>query len=589
MDRLVKMSIGGVTRVVDLLRNHSFTGYASADFPAAMYRRGGARLNQSDVLTLTSAPSATGSGGIAVSRATANVFAGNDMAGAVVGVRGSGGALPTGWIAANAGIAIEILAFDSTGITLRFTRGTNTESGFGVRNVNPGTGGQAYPVASRGGVATTATIEVLDATSNITGVTFSVSRLSGTTTVATTSAMGVRRGDPPRRLTIWESAADIAGMNASVRFGGLVGGANPTSDPYSLTVRLSDLMMEDSAGPADVTPYTASSRPAQTLSLLVSDGDYDVLAIGSGDANGPDGGIWLSGTATGGVLTLPTRSGATGDAMPVDTRIVHAFPAGLSRARKEACHQVIDRARLLRNPGDNVRVARGGIEYAVQNSMTAYTWQPAWNRRNYDRFEVRGSDHWDAGSGAGPDPVNNRSEFSGHALRLPFDTDVWIAYWHMLEPGDPQPEDYWCLMGQIHASEDAGDAFLSPVWAFTLLPGDEVRIVTRSDPAPVNTVNPDSVIRGSVPRYRRGVWHSWVHRVRFCRTGSTGAAQSWLDGAEVMNVEGIPVGYNDAVGPYWKYGIYRRTVEITTGVRYANVEAGTASLIDRVANPRPIA
>jgi hypothetical protein len=50
----------------------------------------------------------------------------------------------------------------------------------------------------------------------------------------------------------------------------------------------------------------------------------------------------------------------------------------------------------------------------------------------------------------------------------------------------------------------------------------------------------------------------------------------------------IPIGYNDAVGPSWKFGVYKSANAKTLAVQYRNVEHGTSSLFDRIANPLPV-
>jgi hypothetical protein len=58
----------------------------------------------------------------------------------------------------------------------------------------------------------------------------------------------------------------------------------------------------------------------------------------------------------------------------------------------------------------------------------------------------------------------------------------------------------------------------------------------------------------SLPKFPRGLWHRFVFQVKW--SFRKGFAKIWLDGKPVADYEG-PVGYDDAQGPLFKFGMYR--------------------------------
>ena len=199
------------------------------------------------------------------------------------------------------------------------------------------------------------------------------------------------------------------------------------------------------------------------------------------------------------------------------------------------------------------------------------------HRADYDRFEVRPGDRWSR------DKVGvERSELRD-VRNWPFSTDVWVAY-SMRVPTTSSTAAPWTVVGQFHGTEDVGDGARSPMLAVDI--GlDRLRITTRSDAAPSTVHNPREV-----ERYRakldKGHWHSFVFRLRFARSGD-GYLAAWMDGISIIPGEAIPLGYNDAIGPYWKYGVYRPAAQGVTTVEYANMEVSTTSLERRVKDSAP--
>lgn len=196
-----------------------------------------------------------------------------------------------------------------------------------------------------------------------------------------------------------------------------------------------------------------------------------------------------------------------------------------------------------------------------------------------DRFEVR------SGERLTSDTVGVERAELGSQTAQPFGTDIWVAY-AMKVTAAPLTSD-WLVAGQFRATDDAGDfASRSPVWSVLLYPDDVLVIATRSDPTDPSVGQPDFVNRYA-GTFERGVWMQFVHRVRFAKTGD-GLIQSWIDCTEVIAETAVPVGYNDVLGPKWRYGIYREADAATTVIEYTNMECGTASLLDRVTDPLPL-
>lgn len=222
-------------------------------------------------------------------------------------------------------------------------------------------------------------------------------------------------------------------------------------------------------------------------------------------------------------------------------------------------------------------ITRGGLTAQVSSPSKE------WNAKNIapevDRFEIRSGDYQQS-DGA----LKERIEV--YRDPVAFGVDQWLAYSLYIEPGTTSTAD-WCVLGQAHRTFDAADVVTSPPLAFNLV-GTDLTCETRSDPADPSVSQPDPVIRYTLTNLARGQWHNFVHRMTFARTGN-GYLKSWHNGT-LMHDAAIPLGMNDAGGPYWKWGIYRDAAAETLAVRYANVEGfQTASLAARVTDPLPIA
>ncbi len=204
---------------------------------------------------------------------------------------------------------------------------------------------------------------------------------------------------------------------------------------------------------------------------------------------------------------------------------------------------------------------------------------------NLWRFESRQGDGNSAGRGS------DRAEMVAQYSRgTPCNTVGWRRdIWHsfaMRVSGNVGKDGKWLVVGQWHGVPDAGDVDMSPVLAQSFTDG-VFKISTRFDKNrvqfPGRLGNPRTVYED-----RRFPWNTWVnfvYHIRFDYAGD-GLLQVWRDGKLISNLRDVPIGYNDARGPRYQFGIYRQANSVGDfAVEYANHEFSPTSLIDRVARP----
>lgn len=194
------------------------------------------------------------------------------------------------------------------------------------------------------------------------------------------------------------------------------------------------------------------------------------------------------------------------------------------------------------------------------------------------RFEVRSGDSWNGESG------RNRSEFSSCA-RESCGREVWFSYAIRVHGGAPVSD--WNVLGQFHSTADPGeDGGLSPPFAISLMPGENLRFVKRTDSAAITSTSPRATILYE-RKISRDRWYRIVGRIVF-GWDDNGAVDLWLDGVKIVGLPQTNIGYNDLIGPYWKFGIYRAQAAETLVVEYANMEICSTSLLARVTSPLAI-
>lgn len=209
-----------------------------------------------------------------------------------------------------------------------------------------------------------------------------------------------------------------------------------------------------------------------------------------------------------------------------------------------------------------------GKSYSIQEATSAPPLQ--------HRFEVRSGDTWSK------DRYVNRAEFQS-LTKHPFGEDVWFSYAMRIKAGAPVTK--WNVLGQFHNTPDAGEPGLSPPFAINFIPGEKLRFLRRYNPYEVDSSpTVSTMLTKAVARDR---WYRIVGRITF-GWNDDGAVNIWMDGSKVIGLSNTNIGYNDEVGPYWKFGIYRAQVSETLAVEYANMELGSGSLLNRVTSPLPI-
>ena len=140
-----------------------------------------------------------------------------------------------------------------------------------------------------------------------------------------------------------------------------------------------------------------------------------------------------------------------------------------------------------------------------------------------------------------PNPVRGQDTWYGFSIYLPdpyaADTlEESLAQWHKAEPAEP------------------GDTVTQPPMALHSGNG-RWTVVTRSATDQPTTNATKQEKKFDLGPYKVGEWTDWVFRVRWNWTGD-GELQVWKNGVEVIKTKG-PIGYNDAVMPYFKMGIYK--------------------------------
>lgn len=228
--------------------------------------------------------------------------------------------------------------------------------------------------------------------------------------------------------------------------------------------------------------------------------------------------------------------------------------------------------------GDHAVV--NGERYTVQSperpwSLSIYPTQ------GYSRFELRPGDVWENDAERHPDG-RQRVSMRGQTF-WPDNTDVWFSY-SVRTSAMPSS---WTQLTSLHAELEAGETPGKPDPFGFMVSNGRFAIETRSDTRALTTSKADTVVRYSMPMFEPNSWQNIVVRVRFDPNGN-GRLTFWLNGQQRYDSGAIPIGYNDRVGPYFKYGLYRGGSDQTSVAEFANVEIGTGSLLDRVTSPLPL-
>jgi hypothetical protein len=187
-----------------------------------------------------------------------------------------------------------------------------------------------------------------------------------------------------------------------------------------------------------------------------------------------------------------------------------------------------------------------GRSYSIQQVS-----EPAFHGEDSLRFEIRGNEVW-----------NN---WIGRSFRSEIDTGdtppINSVRWYrfaLLLPRDFPIEDNRLILFQWHGADKKylGEAARSPVLAFRYQGG--IFSLTMRHSAERIVHDPDAVRSENLlktPDFPLGVWNDFVIQARWSFT-SDGYVNVWWNGKQVVRYRG-PVGYNDVVGPYVQFGLYR--------------------------------
>jgi hypothetical protein len=140
------------------------------------------------------------------------------------------------------------------------------------------------------------------------------------------------------------------------------------------------------------------------------------------------------------------------------------------------------------------------------------------------------------------------------------------------------------IICQVHDTPDEGDyKSKSPPFALRFQ-GQDLYLTVQGDLAARSTGNSRQQRLVRIPNVLRStlnsepVFHHWVVRLRFSRLAQ-GEVDFWWNGARVYSGKNLVMGYNNVIGGYWKYGIYRSV---------SSSETLRVTLIDRVSHPLPL-
>lgn len=183
------------------------------------------------------------------------------------------------------------------------------------------------------------------------------------------------------------------------------------------------------------------------------------------------------------------------------------------------------------------------------------------------RFEVRPGDHWSTdGSGKERSELYYPQKFD---LRRTYD----LGFALMVERG-PGNTASWLTLAQLQSTFDPQEPGHSPPFAIELR-GEKMRIISRDSAAKIASPKDTSYRFHFEDRQsiKRGRWYRMKLRVRF-DPGQDGLLQVWRDGRQIVDYKG-PIGFEDAVGPYLKLGVYRDVgPKETLAVRFRDLKMG---------------
>jgi hypothetical protein len=310
---------------------------------------------------------------------------------------------------------------------------------------------------------------------------------------------------------------------------------------------------ESAGGGTAVVPVQAAEEPARPRFHSAPRGPAAAEAASMTDAGGAPSVPPAS-------VVVPPGGPGTGEARSVD----------------RVAPPVTDAA-----PALSETVVVGGVRYRVQSPLRPWSILVS-PSSNYSRFELRAGDRWANDVGHFPDG-RQRAKLRGEA-RWPDNTDLWISY-SLRWTGDMPTT--WSNITELHSDLEPGETQGKPPPFSVSISDGQLQLFTRADTRALTTSKVEPTRRFAMSLLPEGQWQHLVMRVKLDPYGN-GSLTFWLNGQQMYDSGPIPVGYNDELGPYFKYGLYRGASDLTTVMEFANVEMGSGSLLDRVSHPLPV-
>jgi hypothetical protein len=208
-------------------------------------------------------------------------------------------------------------------------------------------------------------------------------------------------------------------------------------------------------------------------------------------------------------------------------------------------------------------------KWKIQSPGRPYSIQTASDvRKNGEdslRFELRKGEQWN---------TSFRSEVNT-TEHPPMNSVRWYAF-SLYLPVDFPIEDNRLVLAQWHGADkkERGEVARSPSMAFRYRAGrfyvtdrhTSERIVKDSDTVP-------ETILFQTNSFPLGQWNDFVVQAKWSYQDD-GFVNVWWNGKPIVQYCG-PVGYNDDLGPYFKFGIYRDDTDKTYVAYYNQVKFGT--------------
>jgi len=158
----------------------------------------------------------------------------------------------------------------------------------------------------------------------------------------------------------------------------------------------------------------------------------------------------------------------------------------------------------------------------------------------------------------------NRLASSGSSYRTEFSlsepaTKPGGEYWYGFSvylPDDYVADNIYEILAQWHSSPDSSaECCLNPPVALHSGNG-QWTVSTIWDSRPITEAATYEGNRSyKLGAYKRGAWTDWVFHMKWSPK-SDGLIQVWQNGKKVVDSAG-PIAFNDARGPYFKFGLYK--------------------------------